>query len=120
MERIMVLKCIVCNKSLAIEPDCPPSVQVPRNDDIQIVYRGLFFRATGNYGSQIYDPFGDNEGHLEVVVCDVCVMAKAESHAIRHTIVDGRQIIAEDVPFQKWRKTSAGKEWLAKNSKRYT
>jgi hypothetical protein len=45
---------------------------------VGIVYEGLIFRATGNYGSEIFDPVPDN-GFIEIVICDECLLSKKEA-----------------------------------------
>ncbi len=43
----------------------------------------LIFRATGNYGSTIFDPLGREA--LQIVICDACVMERIErvEHIVR-------------------------------------
>jgi hypothetical protein len=46
---------------------------------------GLVFRATGNYGSRLFDPM-DSQG-LQCYICDDCVEARAER--VTHFPADG-------------------------------
>ena len=61
-------KCFCCNKSLniAVMGD-DPTILSP-------LYRGLWFRAYGNYGSGVFDPVDD--GFLQVAICDDCIKVK--------------------------------------------
>lgn len=64
-------KCFVCDKPLTgEEPGRCPTI-------IRPLYDGLWFRATGNFGSTIFDPIPDN-GYIELAICDECVTKKAK------------------------------------------
>lgn len=71
MDRV---QCMCCDKWLDAE--------FLDSDDLLTVvpvYDGLIFRATGNFGSTIFDPMpiGEEE-YLLVVICDDCVKSKAK------------------------------------------
>jgi len=62
------VQCICCGNWLSVEfiSDDPLTLSP--------VYDGLIFRATGNFGSNIFDPMPmDCEEYLQVVICDDCV-----------------------------------------------
>ena len=63
--------CFLCGKKLKTEEreNKDPSL-------IGIVYDGIIFRATGNYGSSVFDPMPD-DGFLEIIICDECVTKEA-------------------------------------------
>lgn len=63
--------CFVCNKVLIVEESGKCSTT------IRPLYGGLWFRATGNFGSAIFDPIPDN-GYIELAICDECVAKKAK------------------------------------------
>lgn len=67
-------ECFCCGDKLDLElrgDDSDPHIVLP-------LYGGLRFRSTGNYGSTVYDPMGENRQFLEIVVCDACVVKKKE------------------------------------------
>ena len=67
MDRI---NCICCNREIEAEMAENPMVISP-------VYDGLIFRATGNFGSTIFDPIAtDGEELLQVIICDNCIKRK--------------------------------------------
>lgn len=63
-------QCFVCGRLL--------SAPLPRASGkaISAIDDGLIFRATGNYGSSIFDP-GDDQ-FIEIVICDACAVARQE------------------------------------------
>ena len=66
-------KCFSCKKTLYLD-ECSMGEEP---HEINAVYGGLRFRATGNYGSTIFDPIGDfDEGFLEIIICDKCIAKK--------------------------------------------
>ncbi len=69
------VNCICCDSVLEAEPTDNPIVITP-------VYDGLIFRATGNYGSRVFDPMpfmpGRKEEMLQVIICDACILGKAK------------------------------------------
>lgn len=67
------VKCFVCGSQLIIESSKIAELNNPIS--IDPVYDGLRFRATGNYGSTIFDPCPD-DGFIEIIVCDKCVLKK--------------------------------------------
>jgi len=58
------LDCIRCGKTL------PPSVTIEGDDDEIPPSDGLLFISYGNYGSTVYDPMGNAQEYLLVVICD--------------------------------------------------
>jgi hypothetical protein len=68
------VKCLACGKKLTIEV-----FQEDPGDSISIVYNGLICRASGNYGSAVFDPLAERINgesssiYLEFVICDDCV-----------------------------------------------
>lgn len=68
----IVMNCICCDCELNAEPTDNPLLITP-------VYDGLIFRATGNFGSTIFDPMPRGvEEILQVVICDDCMKKKAK------------------------------------------
>lgn len=66
------ITCICCDRVLDAEDTDNPLVITP-------VYNGLIFRATGNYGSTVFDPMPTGiEEMLQVVICDECLREKAK------------------------------------------
>lgn len=66
------LKCFCCDCILEAELTDNPLVITP-------VYDGLIFRATGNYGSTIFDPMPRRkEEMLQVIICDACIKSKTK------------------------------------------
>lgn len=68
---------------------------------IHPVYDGLIFRATGNFGSTIFDPLPtqlNRRGEvLQIIVCDDCIKAKAK---LVTRIYNVRRTVAADAePF---------------------
>lgn len=78
------VKCFVCDKILEIEIGSNPIVIHP-------VYDGLIFRATGNFGSTVFDPMPTQRAEmLQVIICDDCIKAKAEKVSLLHKIRENR------------------------------
>lgn len=71
------LSCIRCGKTLTT--DSPPgwSEDGPLND-------GLLFIAYGNYGSTVFDPQGNGDEYLVVVLCDGCAVSEAARQNVMH------------------------------------
>ena len=66
------LNCICCDRILEAGPTDNPIVITP-------VYNGLIFRATGNFGSTVFDPMPTQTKEiLQVVICDDCMKKKAK------------------------------------------
>ncbi len=57
--------------------------------DITPVYGGLRFRASGNYGSTIFDPMHCND-FLEIIICDNCVVKKKNMVQHIHDIIENK------------------------------
>lgn len=67
--------CIICDRPLEPAFDLDDG----RSDRDTPIYPGLHFQASGNYGSTLYDPAPDeSEKYVEVVICDWCLVRKAE------------------------------------------
>lgn len=67
--------CFVCG--YFVKPHLPPS----KDKNYGMMWGdGLFFRATGNFGSTIFDPMDDQ--FLEIIICDACVVDRQAS--LRH------------------------------------
>jgi len=72
MREYVRFNCMCCNKIVEGDVDENPLVISP-------VYNGLVFRATGNFGSTVFDPIPIGvEEILQVVVCDDCMKKKAK------------------------------------------
>lgn len=71
------LRCIRCGKGFTT--DSPPDWKDdgPPND-------GLLFISYGNYGSTVYDPQGNGQEYLLVILCDECAVAQAKSGNVMH------------------------------------
>ena len=78
----MIRHCICCNTIVETERDCDDNPLV-----IGPVYDGLIFRASGNFGSTIFDPMpiGVQE-FLEIVICDDCIGDRADRVAWIHSV----------------------------------
>lgn len=59
------LPCLVCNKDLGWGDYQPPSDTSP--------FKGLTFKASGGYGSYVFDP--ESDVWLELNICDECVLS---------------------------------------------
>lgn len=65
-------RCIVCNQPLS------PSMSIDSDDDCYTpVNDGVHFQAYGNYGSSIFDLPDPPASHIEVVICDWCLIEKS-------------------------------------------
>lgn len=85
------IKCICCDRLLKEEPIDNPIVIHP-------VYNGLIFRATGNFGSTIFDPMPIGvEEILQVIICDYCIRKKIKAVTRIHNI--NRDVTAESGEF---------------------
>lgn len=75
MSGLTEVNCICCGLALKTEPNDNPMVIFP-------VYDGLIFRATGNFGSTVFDPMsflpGMKEQMLQVIICDECMKVRAK------------------------------------------
>jgi len=65
------LNCFCCNR--IVDSEMPENPMV-----IGIAYRALLFRATGNYGSSVFDPPHECPEILQIVICDDCLKKKAK------------------------------------------
>lgn len=84
--------CICRGKILQIEPSDNPPTIAP-------VYGGLVFRAHGNFGSGIFDPFPrDNPEMLQIIICDECIKNKVEWVTRIYNIK--RDVTADAEPFK--------------------
>ncbi|RLC89137.1 MAG: hypothetical protein DRJ03_00865 [Chloroflexi bacterium] len=79
-------QCICCGNWLSVESlgDDPLTLSP--------VYDGLIFRASGNYGSTIFDPMPiGQEEYLQVIICDDCVKRNLKRvtriYNIKHVVV---------------------------------
>lgn len=65
-------QCFVCSRDLfsALTGERSQAFQDPPG-------RAVIFSASGNYGSQVFDPVGRSE-YLEISVCDSCLTAARE------------------------------------------
>lgn len=68
------VQCIICGSKLEKEELNKENMN-PKT--IGIVYDGVIFRASGNYGSSVFDPFPDN-GFAEIIICDKCMVEKKD------------------------------------------
>lgn len=60
-------RCFCCNRVIEVETGDNPMV-------IPAAYGAIIFRATGNYGSTIFDPLPiRKEEILQIIICDDCV-----------------------------------------------
>jgi len=81
--------CFCCDKKMEVEePDNPICIHP--------VYDGLIFRATGNYGSTLFDPITIEE-ILQVIICDECVKGRAKR--VKHLYNLKRTHTADCGPF---------------------
>lgn len=82
------VQCFVCQKDIERES--------LRDDHVCInpVHGGLVFRATGNYGSTIFDPLGGGE-FIEIYICDKCVEDQADS--IKHVSGIVKEVVQSKV-----------------------
>jgi len=61
------VSCFCCNGELVVE--------TPHNRlSTYPVYNGLIFRASGNFGTGLFDPLvTDRDERLEILICDTCI-----------------------------------------------
>jgi hypothetical protein len=86
-------KCLVCECDLEVENDIKRS-----GSSIPIVYDATIWRAYGNYGSKLFDPFNNDKlEFLEACVCDSCLIKK--KNLIYHIHVRKNEEIVESAPF---------------------
>lgn len=95
-----MISCICCDRDLETEvfcnhPGCRSHVSHPCEECgrsfnpmvIPLIYGGLVFRSTGNYGSTVFDPMpAKKKEMLQVVICDVCIKMKAKKVTHIHDI----------------------------------
>ena len=85
-----MIKCFCCDCD--IEADMPI---IPT--DLGAVYDGVLFRATGNYGSTLFDPLpatGKGEEFLQIIICDECIRKNAKRVTRIHNI---KKIMIADI-----------------------
>lgn len=86
------VRCICCDRLLEEEPNDNPIVIHP-------VYDGLIFRATGNFGSTIFDPMPRRKQEiLQVIICDGCIKTRKRSVIWIHDITEC--VTAKEKPFE--------------------
>jgi hypothetical protein len=73
------LSCIRCGRALE-----PSSSSARVNDEDVPPAGGLLFISYGNYGSTVYDPQGNGQEYLLVVLCDDCAVAQAQAGNVLH------------------------------------
>lgn len=72
-------QCICCGDWLIAEfVDDDPLTISP-------IYDGLIFRASGNFGSRIFDPISIEE-YLQVIICDDCIKRNVKRVTRIHNI----------------------------------
>lgn len=74
--------CFCCDKIIEVEPDTSPTCWNP-------AYNALWFRAYGNFGSTIFDPlppYNKSSEFLQIVICDACIIKKADLVSHIHNI----------------------------------
>lgn len=59
------VNCLICDCELEFKPSENPMV-------INSLDGGLWFMASGNYGSTLFDPINE-EKYLQIAICDKCV-----------------------------------------------
>lgn len=86
------IPCFCCKKELELETmDIDPLT-------ITGLHGGLWFDATGNYGSTIFDPLPHHdESHLRIAICDECINAKAQE--VKHIYNVKRTIKSQVKPW---------------------
>lgn len=76
------LTCFVCDKEFDTAANNPLFDEVP--------YAGTKFYTYGHYGSTCFDSI-DSERRLEILICEACLNAKANSHV--HIVSrDGKRV----------------------------
>ena len=79
----MNVPCFKCGKALEAKPCIDNRVIVP-------LYDGRWFRATGNYGSTIFDPTWDTGQFMQLAICDDCARdVPIKVHGPSATLADG-------------------------------
>lgn len=71
-KEIKTIKCFCCGKKMDVYWDEGEKGR----ESVPSQLSGLWFIATGNYGSTIYDPLSDLDQHLRIAICDECVVNK--------------------------------------------
>lgn len=73
------IQCFCCGRTLEAEP--------VENEPLTIspIYDGLIFRASGNFGSRIFDPISIEE-YLQVIICDDCIKRNVKRVTRIHNI----------------------------------
>lgn len=69
-------------------------------DKFDVVYGMVFFNATGNYGSTVYDPVGGAiRNYLRVSICDKCIKEAATKGLIQEATVIPKP---DKVSYKRW------------------
>ena len=78
-----IKNCFSCGKTVDhdFDSDNPATISA--------LHEALVFRATGNFGSAIYDPMGPTEEFLEIHICDQCVRDRHQH--VKHVAVERKQ-----------------------------
>ena len=72
----MNTKCIACGKNLDSDRD-----DEERDSDATcypIIYSGIVFRSSGQFGSRILDNIHDDNIEIQIIICDQCIIEKNE------------------------------------------
>lgn len=86
-----MVKCFCCNKVIETEVNENPII-------ISATYDALIFRATGNYGSTVFDPQpSGREDLLQIIICDDCISERVRRVTRIHNIK--RITTADEEPF---------------------
>ena len=71
------LKCIRCGRDFSTDLPADWGEDGPPND-------GMLFISYGNYGSTVYDPQGNGQEYLLIVLCDECAVSQAREQNVLH------------------------------------
>lgn len=68
---MQTVNCFCCQKEMQYEEEENHSL------NLLPLYKGLWFRSSGNYGSSIFDP--NDERYFQIAICDLCLLDKTQS-----------------------------------------
>lgn len=85
-------ECFCCGEIFESEISIDPLI-------ISELYDAIWFRATGNYGSSLFDPMSESaEEILQIVICDNCIRKNANRVTRIYNIE--RRIISKSEEFK--------------------
>lgn len=88
MSSRQAVRCLSCDKSLPFE-GIESGPLISQNAAMHpLVYGGIVFRSSGQFGSRLLDPIDSADRALQIIICDQCLIqhkARVQPLVTEHT-----------------------------------